>query len=205
MAKTTKAAKAAKTAKTAKANAKVKPTKRTRPVTSTPPGLAACLWYDKEAMGAAEHYVSVFPRSRITKVHRAAADNPSTKKGDVLLVEFKLDGRPFAALNGGPYFKFSEAVSFVVECEDQAEMDRYYDALSAAPEAEQCGWVKDRFGVSWQLQPKALTRLLSSRDAAKAERAMKAMLDMKRLDVAALEAAARAPRARSVRAGGASS
>lgn len=175
--------------------AKAKP-----PVTSTPPGLAPCLWFEKDALGAAEYYVSVFPRSRITKVLRAAADNPSTKKGEVLLVELKLDGRPFQLLNGGPYFKLSEAVSFIVECKDQAEMDRYYDALSAVPEAEQCGWVKDRYGVSWQLTPRALVRLLSSRDAAKAERVMKAMLDMKRLDVAALEAAARERRARGERA-----
>lgn len=176
------------------------PTKGKRPVTSTPPGLAPCLWFEKDALKAAEHYVSVFPRSRITKVHRSPADNPSTKKGDILFVEFKLDGKPFQALNGGPYFKLSEAVSFVVECKDQAEMDRYYDALSAVPEAEQCGWVKDRFGVSWQLVPKALTRLLASRDAARAERVMKAMLDMKRLDVAALEAAGRKPRAGGARA-----
>ena len=173
-----------------------KAAKAKRPVTSTPPGLAPCLWFDKDALQAAEHYVSIFPRSRITKVHRSPADNPSTKKGEVLLVEFKLDGRPFQALNGGPYFKLSEAVSFVVDCKDQAEMDRYYDALSAVPEAEQCGWVKDRFGVSWQLTPRSLLRLLASRDAAKAERVMKAMLEMKRLDVAALEAAARKPRAR---------
>jgi predicted 3-demethylubiquinone-9 3-methyltransferase (glyoxalase superfamily) len=113
-------------------------------------------------------------------------------------VEFKLDGKPFQALNGGPYFTLSEAVSFVVECEDQAEMDRYYDALSAVPEAEQCGWVKDRFGVSWQLTPRPLMRHLASRDAAKAERVMTAMLDMKRLDLAAIEAAARKPGSRAV-------
>lgn len=166
--------------------------KARRPVATTPPGLAPCLWFDHEALEAAEHYVSIFPRSRITRVLRAPANNPSTKKGDILLVEFKLDGKPFQTLNGGPYFKVSEAISFVVDCKDQGELDRYYDALSAEPAAEQCGWVKDRFGVSWQLTPRALMRLLASRDAAKAERAMKAMLDMKRLDVAAIEAAARA-------------
>lgn len=155
------------------------------------PGLTPCLWFDKDALAAAEFYVSVFPRSRIVKVHRAPADYPSGKMGDVLLVEFKLDGRPFQALNGGPYFTINEAVSFIVDCKDQAEMDRYYDTLSAVPEAEQCGWVKDRFGVSWQLTPKALTRLLASRDAAKAKRVMEAMLEMKRLDVAAIEAAGR--------------
>ena len=174
--------------------------KAKRPVTATPPGLTPCLWFDRDALEAAEHYVSVFPRSRITKIHRAPADNPSTKRGDILFVDFKLDGKRFQALNGGPYFKPNEAISFVVECKDQEEMDRYYDALSAVPEAEQCGWVKDRFGVSWQLTPRSLVRLLASRDAAKAERVMKAMLEMKRLDVAALEAAARPPRVQKVRA-----
>ena len=175
-----------KSARTTKAR-----TKARKAVAAGPVGLTPCLWFDKQAEEAAAFYVSVFPRSRVTKVHKAPADYPSGKKGDVLMVDFKLDGRPFNALNGGPYFKFNEAVSFIVDCEDQAEMDRYYDALSAVPEAEQCGWVKDRFGVSWQLVPRALARLLASRDAAKAQRVMEAMLDMKRLDVAALEAAGR--------------
>ena len=181
-------------AKTSKRAAKA--TRAKRPVTSTPPGLAPCIWFDRNALEAAEHYVSVFPRSRITRVLRSPADNPSTKKGEVLLVEFKLDGRPFQALNGGAYFRPNEAISFVVDVKDQDELDRYYHALSAVPEAEQCGWVKDRFGVSWQLTPRALVRHLGSRDAEKAERVMKAMLDMKRLDVAAIEAAAGKPRTR---------
>lgn len=171
-----------------------RPSSRAKPrKPASPAGLTPCLWFDKNALEAAEFYVSVFPRSRITKVHRSPADYPSGKKGDVLLVEFKLDGKAFQALNGGPYFTFNEAVSFIVDCKDQAELDRYYDALSAVPEAEQCGWVKDRFGLSWQLVPKSLTRLLASRDAAKAQRVMEAMLEMKRLDVAAIEAAGRAP------------
>lgn len=174
----------------AKATAKAK---ATRPATSTPPGLVPCLWFDGNALEAAEHYVSVFPRSRITKVHRSPSDNPSRKKGEVLLVDLKLDGKRFQALNGGPYFTFNGAVSFVVDCKDQADLDAYYAALSAVPEAEQCGWVKDRFGVSWQLTPRTLVKHLASKDAAKAERVMKAMLGMKRLDVAALEAAARKP------------
>lgn len=160
-------------------------------VSSTPPGFTACLWFDKNAKEAAEYYVSIFPRSRITKVHKAPADYPAGKKGDVLMVDFKLDGKAFNALNGGPYFKPNEAISFIINCKDQAEMDRYYDVLSAAPESEQCGWVKDRYGVSWQLAPKALTRLLASRDAAKAQRVMEALLPMKRLDIAALERAGR--------------
>lgn len=165
-----------------------------RPAASSPAGLTPCLWFDKDALEAARFYVSVFPRSRVTKVQRAPADYPNGKKGDVLLVEFRLDGKPFTALNGGPYFAFNESVSFIVDCKDQAELDRYYDALSAVPASEQCGWVKDRYGLSWQLVPKALTRLLASRDAARAQRVMEAMLPMKRLDVAALEAAAKPPR-----------
>lgn len=180
---------ARKTTRTRQAAPKTK-----RPVATSPPGLTPCLWFDKNGLEAAEFYVSIFPRSRITKVQRAPADYPSGKKGDVLLVEFKLDGKPFQALNGGPYFRFNEAVSFVVDCKDQAEMDRYYDALSSVPEAEQCGWVKDRFGLSWQLVPKALTRLLASRNPEKAQRVMEAMMEMKRLDVAALEAAGKPPK-----------
>lgn len=176
--------------------------KAKKPVATSPAGLMPCLWFDRNALEAAEFYVSIFPRSRLGKVQRAPADYPNGKKGDVLVAEFKLDGKPFMALNGGPYFKFNEAISFVVDCEDQAELDRYYDALSAVPDAEQCGWVKDRFGVSWQLVPKSLTRLLASRDAAKAQRVMEAMLEMKRLDVAALEAAGKAVR-RPSRAGSA--
>lgn len=171
-----------------------KPPTRERPVTSTPPRLMPCLWFDKDALEAAEYYVSIFPRSRITKVQRSPADNPSTRKGEILLVELKLDGKPFMALNGGPYFTINEAISFVVDVEDQAELDRYYEALSAVPEAEQCGWVKDRFGVSWQLTPRALVRHLASRDAAKAKRVFEAMMPMKRLDIEAIEAAAKKPR-----------
>lgn len=185
--------------------ARTKTASRTRaPAKRRGPGaqpdlLTPCLWFDKEAEEAARFYVSVFPRSRIKKVQKAPADYPSGKKGDVLTVDFTLVGRPFNALNGGPYFKFNEAVSFMVDCRDQAELDRYYERLSAVPEAEQCGWVKDRFGVSWQLIPRALPRLLADRDAAKAQRVMEAMLDMKRLDVAALERAGKGdarPRAR---------
>ncbi|HVM45497.1 MAG TPA: VOC family protein [Candidatus Thermoplasmatota archaeon] len=185
--------------KTGRARGSTRPAARTakrakprKPAATSRAGLTPCLWFDKQALEAARFYVSTFPRSRVTNVQRAAADYPSGKKGDVLLVEFTLDGRRFQALNGGPYFRFNEAVSFVVDCKDQRELDRYYDALSAVPEAEQCGWVKDKFGLSWQLVPRALTRHLASRDAAKAKRVMEAMLDMKRLDVAAIEAAARA-------------
>lgn len=155
------------------------------------PKFTPCLWFDKNAEEAARFYVSLFPGSKVTKVHKAPADYPSGKRGDVLIVDFTLSGQAFNALNGGPFFKFNEAVSFIVDCEDQAEVDRLWKALSAVPEAEQCGWVKDRFGLSWQIVPKALGRLMSDPDPAKAKRVMEAMLEMKKLDVAALERAAK--------------
>ena len=149
------------------------------------------LWYDKEAEEAAKFYCSLFPDSRIESVQTAAADYPSGKKGDVLTVEFTLMGRSFTGLNGGPFFKFNEAVSFQVPCEDQAEVDRYWKALSAVPGSEQCGWVKDKYGVSWQIVPVRLYELLADPDRAKAGRVMEAMLEMKKLDVAGLEDAAK--------------
>jgi len=152
--------------------------------------ITPCLWFDGQAEEAARFYVSIFPDSRIDSVEKAPADFPSGKKGDVLVVEFTLMGRSFSCLNGGPFFKFNEAVSFMIPCKDQAEVDRYWKALSAVPEAEQCGWVKDRFGVSWQIVPTILYRLLADLDRAKAGRVMEAMLQMKKLDIAALERAA---------------
>ena len=153
--------------------------------------LAPCLWFDGQAEEAARFYVSLFPDSKVVTVARAAADNPSTRKGDVLAVDFTLSGQPFKGLNGGPYFKFNEAVSFVIPCDDQAEVDRYWKALSAVPTSEQCGWVKDKFGLSWQIVPKVLYHMLSDADSASAGRVMEAMLRMKKLDIAALERAAR--------------
>lgn len=152
--------------------------------------IAPCLWFDGNAEDAANHYVSLFPNSRVDKVDRSPADYPSGKKGDVIMVEFTLDGRPFLGLNGGPYFKFNEAVSFSIPVEDQAEADRYYAGLSAVPEAEQCGWVKDKFGLSWQIVPKKLLALVYESEPEGAQRAMEAMLQMKRIDMGALEAAA---------------
>jgi len=150
------------------------------------------LWFDGNAEEAAEFYVSLFPDSRIDAVHRSAGDNPSTKKGDVLVVQFTLAGRPYAGINGGPQFSFTEAVSLQIDCADQAEVDRYWNALTADGGAESmCGWCKDRFGLSWQVVPRRLMELLASPDRAAAERTMQAMLPMKKLDVAALEAAAR--------------
>jgi predicted 3-demethylubiquinone-9 3-methyltransferase (glyoxalase superfamily) len=153
-------------------------------------GITPCLWFDGDAEEAAKFYTSIFPDSRIDAVHRAPSDYPAGKTGDVILVEFTLMGRPFTGLNGGPQFRFNEAISFQIPVETQAELDRLADALSAVPEAEQCGWVKDRFGVSWQIFPRVLTRLLGGADRARAKRAFDAMTQMKRIDIAAIERAA---------------
>jgi predicted 3-demethylubiquinone-9 3-methyltransferase (glyoxalase superfamily) len=156
-----------------------------------PPKFTPCLWFDKNAEAAAKFYVSVFPNSKIDSVQKAPSDYPNGKKGDALVVDFTLAGQKFQALNGGPEFKFSEAISFSIDCEDQAEVDRMHKALSAVPQAEQCGWVKDKFGLSWQIVPRALTRLLADPDQKKAKRVFDAMMPMKKLDVAALERAAK--------------
>ena len=150
-----------------------------------------CLWFDKQAEEAARFYVSLLPDSRIDAVIRSPGDYPSGQEGDVLLVEFTLAGNRYTALNGGPHFQFNEAISLQIDCEDQAEADRLTEALSAVPEAEQCGWVKDRYGLSWQIVPYALPRLLADPDPAVVKRVFDAMMNMKRLNVAALEAAAR--------------
>ena len=149
-----------------------------------------CLWFDGDAETAANFYVALFPDSRIDKVVLSPADTPSGKQGDVLVVEFTLAGSKFTGLNGGPLFKFNEAVSFQIACADQAEYDRYAAALSAVPEAEQCGWVKDRWGLSWQVIPVRLYELMNDPDPARARRATEAMLQQKRIDIAAIERAA---------------
>jgi predicted 3-demethylubiquinone-9 3-methyltransferase (glyoxalase superfamily) len=153
--------------------------------------ITPCLWFDGNAEEAAVFYVSLLPESRIDRVHKAPGDYPSGKAGDVLTVEFTLMGRPFLGLNGGPYFKFNEAVSLMIPVKTQAEVDRLSDALSAVPEAEQCGWVKDRFGLSWQIVPEQLTRLIADPDKPRAKRVFEAMMGMKRIDIAAIEAAAK--------------
>ena len=152
--------------------------------------ITPCLWFDGKAEEAARFYASVFPDSHVDVVHRAPGDYPSGKTGNVLLVEFTLMGQPFTGLNGGPQFRFNEAISFQIPVETQAEVDRFTDALSAVPEAEQCGWVKDRFGVSWQIVPGPLIRLIGNPDRARAKRAFEAMMQMKRIDIAAIERAA---------------
>ncbi len=154
--------------------------------------ITPCLWFDGNAEEAASFYASILPDSGISAVHKAPADDPSGKEGDVLTVEFTLMGRQFLGLNGGPYFTFNEAVSFQIPVETQAEVERLSNALSAAPEAEQCGWVKDRFGLSWQIIPVQLTRLIADQDKARAKRVFEAMMGMKRIDIAAIERAAQA-------------
>jgi len=149
-----------------------------------------CLWFDGNAEEAANHYASLLPNSSVDTVLRSPTDYPSGKKGDVLTVDFTLAGQKFTGLNGGPEFKFNEAVSFQIYTADQAETDRLSDALSAVPDAEQCGWVKDKFGLSWQIVPRRLMELMNSPDTAKAQRVMEAMMTMKRIDIAAIEAAA---------------
>lgn len=149
-----------------------------------------CLWFDKQAEEAAEFYVSLLPDSRIEAVVRSPGDYPTGKAGDVLLVEFTLAGARYTALNGGPHFNFTEAISLQIDCEDQAEVDRLSDALSAVPEAEQCGWIKDRYGLSWQIVPYAMNRLMTDPDPAVRTRVFGAMMQMKRLNIAELERAA---------------
>ena len=152
--------------------------------------ITPCLWFDGTAEEAANFYASILPDSHVDAVHRAPNDYPSGKAGDVLLVEFTLMGQQFTGLNGGPLFKFNEAVSFQIPVETQAEVDRLSDALSAVPAAEQCGWVKDRYGLSWQIVPRQLTRLITDANQVRARRAFDAMMRMKRIDIAAIERAA---------------
>lgn len=150
-----------------------------------------CLWFDGQARQAAEFYCSLLPDSRIIEVEAAAADYPAGRQGDELVVFFVLGGRAFMGLNGGPHFKFNEAVSFQIECDDQAEVDRLWTALTAdGGQESQCGWCKDRFGVSWQITPRQLTAYMADADRAKAGRVMQAMMGMKKIVIAELDAAA---------------
>jgi predicted 3-demethylubiquinone-9 3-methyltransferase (glyoxalase superfamily) len=149
------------------------------------------LWFDTEGEDAARFYTSLFPNSRIVDVQRYGEAGPRAA-GTVMTVAFELEGQRFVALNGGPDFTFSEAISFAVECEDQDEVDRYWDALTDGGEPGPCGWLKDRFGVSWQIVPKRLSELLADEDREKAQRAMGAMLRMGKIYVAELERAAAA-------------
>ncbi len=149
------------------------------------------LWYAKEAEEAARFYTSIFPDSRVDAVNALPADSPSGPAGSVKVVEFTLAGQPFMAISAGPMDSFNHAVSFVVECQDQAEVDRYWDKLGAGGSIEQCGWLRDRFGLSWQIVPVELFRMMKDPDRGAARRAAEAMLKMKKLDLAGLQAAFR--------------
>jgi predicted 3-demethylubiquinone-9 3-methyltransferase (glyoxalase superfamily) len=154
------------------------------------PTLTPCLFYDRRALEAAEFYASVLPDSRVVSVTRVEVDTPYQKAGDVMSVEFTVLGHPFVAINGGAQFPFTEAVSFQIHCEDQAEVDRLWDALrEGGGEESYCGWLKDRFGLSWQVIPKEMTAYIAGPDTAGAGRAVEAMLTMRKLDLAALRAA----------------
>ena len=146
------------------------------------------LWFDNQAEEAMNFYLSVFKDSKAGKIVRYGDAGPGPK-GSVMVASFELNGMKFTALNGGPIFKFTEAVSFFVDCETQGEVDYYWEKLSAGGLPGDCGWLKDRFGLSWQIVPSALPRLLSDPDAAKANRVMQAMMQMKKIDIAGLEAA----------------
>jgi predicted 3-demethylubiquinone-9 3-methyltransferase (glyoxalase superfamily) len=154
--------------------------------------ITPCLWFDSQAEEAVKFYISVFPNSKINHIERygeSASPASGMKKGSVMTVTFTLNGNDFMALNGGPAFKFSEAISFITECEDQKEMDYYYKKLSAVPEAEQCGWLKDKFGISWQLIPKGFEKMMENTDSKKKEKMMAALLKMKRINIKKLEQA----------------
>jgi len=149
------------------------------------------LWFDTQAEEAAKFYASVFPNSKILKTARYGEAGPGPK-GSVMTVEFELDGQRMIALNGGPQFKFTEAISLSVDCKTQEELDHYWTKLSQGGKEQPCGWLKDKYGLSWQVNPAILGELLSGPDAKKAKRVMEAMLKMKKIDIAALKAAAEA-------------
>jgi predicted 3-demethylubiquinone-9 3-methyltransferase (glyoxalase superfamily) len=153
------------------------------------PTTTPCLWFDTQAEDAAQFYCSVFPHSTITSVSRYGEAGPRPA-GEVMAVEFELDGTPYMALNGGPEFTFDEAISFRIDCADQEEADHYWYALSQGGEESQCGWLKDRYGLSWQVVPRRLMELLTDPDPERAARATAAMLAMGRIDVAEVERAA---------------
>jgi predicted 3-demethylubiquinone-9 3-methyltransferase (glyoxalase superfamily) len=152
--------------------------------------ISPCLWFDGEAKEAAKFYVSLLPDSRINRVQRNTADSPAGKAGAVLVVQFTVAGQEYMALNGGTRFEYTPAISFKIDCADQAEVDHLWDALASnGGTTQRCGWVRDRYGVSWQIVPSALPEFLGGSDAAGAKRAMQAMLGMTKLDIAELRRA----------------
>ena len=161
--------------------------------------IATCLWFNKNAEEAAKFDAATFPDSRVTGVHKAPSDYPSGKAGDVLTVDFTVLGQPFVGLNGGPEFKFDEAISFQVFTDTQEETDRYWNAIvKNGGEESMCSWCKDKFGLSWQIAPRVLIDAMTGPDTAAAKRAMDAMMTMKKIDIAKIEAA-RAGAAHAVR------
>jgi predicted 3-demethylubiquinone-9 3-methyltransferase (glyoxalase superfamily) len=156
--------------------------------------ITPCLWFDNQAEEAARYYTGIFKNSKIGAISRygeAGKEVHGQKPGSVMTVEFELNGQPFTALNGGPIFKFNEAVSFQIMCKTQDEVDHYWNKLTAGgdPESQQCGWVKDKYGLSWQVVPTVLAEMMSDPDKEKSGRVMEAMLRMKQLDIAALQQA----------------
>lgn len=161
---------------------------------NNPPRITPCLWFDDQAEEAARFYTGIFQRSRIGRITRyseAGREIHGRQPGSIMTVEFELDGQTFTALNGGPYFRFSEAISFQVHCESQEEIDHLWENLAAGGDAgaQQCGWLKDRFGVSWQIVPRVLPELVQDPRSEACRRAMQALLGMKKIDLAALERA----------------
>ncbi len=151
-------------------------------------GFTTCLWFDGQAEDAASHYTSIFPNSKPGRVGHYTEAGPGPA-GTVLAVEFELNGQKFVALNGGPEFKFNEAISFQIHCDDQDEVDYYWSKLSEGGEEVACGWLKDKYGVSWQVIPSVLIEMISDADSERAKRATEAMLSMTKFDIAALERA----------------
>jgi predicted 3-demethylubiquinone-9 3-methyltransferase (glyoxalase superfamily) len=155
--------------------------------------ITPCLWFDTEAEAAANHYVSIFKNSKIVKIGRYGKEGKEVhgkEAGSVMAVEFEIEGQKFVGLNGGPQFKFDEAISFQITCDSQAEIDHFWSRLTDGGKEVQCGWLKDKFGLSWQVVPRVLPELLGHPNPEKAGRVMKAMLQMKKFDIAALQKAA---------------
>ena len=159
---------------------------------ANPPKNRICLWYNRDAEEAARFYAATFPDSSVQAVHRAPGDSPSGKEGDALVVDFTVMGLPCMGLNGGPHFQQTEAFSFQVATKDQEETDRYWNAIIGnGGKASDCGWCKDKWGVSWQITPVALTQAITDPDPAAAKRAFDAMMTMQKIDIAKIEAARR--------------
>jgi 2-polyprenyl-6-hydroxyphenyl methylase/3-demethylubiquinone-9 3-methyltransferase len=164
-------------------------------MSTTPPKATVCLWYDRDAEAAARFYAEVFPDSRLRNVQRAPGDYPDGKQGDALVVEFTVLGIDCIGINGGPAFRQTEAFSFQVGTRDQAETDRYWNAIVGnGGQESQCGWCRDKWGVSWQITPVALTEAIADKDPAAAKRAFEAMMTMKKIDIATIEKARRSAR-----------